>query len=773
MIIAMLLVLVSFEGAQLIKMDSGTETFVDKDSQLYQNYDHLYLSLFSKEAIVVMVEGGDVRDRALLEALDRLEKMSSSIPGVLSTQSASSVVKEANKLENGRFEIPQNDEQLSELIPYIPSSLSPDKTHTLVYIEMAGDTSEVRKQEILNEVETSVDLAEIPPGYTSIVTGDPAFEIGMNKEMMSSMGVLLLLSVFLMIIVLYLVFKHVRWRLMPLAIVLLGIIYTFGAMGYLGIPMTMVSMAAFPVLIGLGIDYAIQFHNRIEEELDRGESPKEAVIDTIKHTGPAVMIALIITSLGFVSLATSTVPMVQDFAKLLLIGVVMCFLSSLFVGVTVIYGLDTFAKKRQEKAKKHRVDSLRHRLITRRFKKPHKKQTTTDSPGFIDNTLRSVATFTMKRPVPVLIIAGLICVNGLYTDTFVPIQTDTETFVPEDMPPLIDLQHLRDIAGGDDEINIIIKTSNVADPDLLHWVDKFSRHEVENRENIYGATSLATLVKSNNDGVLPDSEEGVRHVLSEIPDSAKERYISGQNIMVVNLNIGDAMSSLGMEGIETLANVIENDIQWLAPPPDVSVTITGNSVVFIDVIDALTSGRIFMTYLGLGMVFAGLLVIYRDFLKAFVPVITMFMVIGWTGGLMYYLNMEYTPMTATLGALILGVGSEYAVLMMERYFEEREKGALPEAAMCEASTKIGKAIVTSGLTTLFGFMALVASAFGIISSFGIITVIDVALALIATFVIFPPVIVTLDKWREKHRAKKAGQKLNSSANNLQTGADIT
>jgi hypothetical protein len=341
------------------------------------------------------------------------------------------------------------------------------------------------------------------------------------------------------------------------------------------------------------------------------------------------------------------------------------------------------------------------------------------------------------------------------------------------MPALIDLQHLGDITGGDDELNVIIKTSNITDPDLLHWVDKFSQHEVDNRDNVYAATSLVSLIKDNNGGVLPDSEAGVKHVLSGIPDSAKERYISGQNIMVVNLNIGDAMSGLGLEGIETLANVIEEDIQWLAPPPDVSVTITGHSFVFIDVIGALTSGRIFMTYLGLGMVFAGLLLIYRDFLKAFVPVITMFMVIGWTGGLMYYLNMEYTPMTATLGALILGVGSEYAVLMMERYFEEREKGALPEAAMCEASTKIGKAIVTSGLTTLFGFMALVASAFGIISSFGIITVIDVALALIATFVIFPPVIVTLDKWREKHRAKKAGHNLNSSANNLQTGADIT
>ena len=42
---------------------------------------------------------------------------------------------------------------------------------------------------------------------------------------------------------------------------------------------------------------------------------------------------------------------------------------------------------------------------------------------------------------------------------------------------------------------------------------------------------------------------------------------------------------------------------------------------------------------------------------------------------MNYLNIDYTPMTATLGALILGVGSEYAILMMERYFKKQEGNA--------------------------------------------------------------------------------------------------
>ena len=72
-------------------------------------------------------------------------------------------------------------------------------------------------------------------------------------------------------------------------------------------------------------------------------------------------------------------------------------------------------------------------------------------------------------------------------------------------------------------------------------------------------------------------------------------------------------------------------------------------------------------------------------------------------------------MTATLGALILGVGSEYAILMMERYFEEKDKGKSPIEAIRTASSKIGSAILASGATTVFGFMALLVSPFPMIS----------------------------------------------------------
>ncbi|WYM94042.1 RND family transporter [Methanolobus sp. ZRKC4] len=749
LLITFLFVIISFQGAQYIGMASGTDTFVDKNSQLYQDFDHLYQNLFGTESIVIMVEGTDVTGPELLKAMDRAYESAVNIPGVIQVNSPSSIIKDVNYEMTGKSKIPDDAEVIDEIISSsVPTYFVPDETHATMSVVVEATTSDDKKAEILKETRTSIEMADFPGDYNVIVTGDPAFMTEMNEAMNTSMGTLLMLSVLLMIVVLYLVFKHVRWRLLPLPIVILGIIFTFGAMGYLDIPMTMVSMSAFPVLIGLGIDYAIQFHNRIEEELEHGSSDEEAVINTVKHTGPAVLIALIITALGFFSLFTSTVPMIQDFGKLLMIGIAMCFLSSLFVGVTVLYGFHKLSEKNilsklglKKSSAENKVSSM---------------EASEHEPDFLEKALKGISGFSMKHSVLVIAIAGSLCLGGLAVDTMVPIQTDTQTFVPQDLPALIDLTHMSDILGGVDQLNLIIKTDDNTDPELLEWMDEFSQHEVEGRSNIYGSSSIVDLIKSQNGGEIPDSSAEVAMLYEQMPDIQKESYLHGNSILLFNLEIGNAMDELGLVGIGELTDVVEDDILWMAPPPGTEVTITGNSVVFVEVIGALTSGRTMMTLLGIVLVFGGLLVIYRDLLKALTPVITMIMVVGWSGGLMYYTGLEYTPMTATLGALILGVGSEYAILMMERYFEEKKKGASPEQAMEEASVKIGKAIVTSGATTVFGFSALIASPFSITSNFGLITVIDVFLALLATFVIFPPVIVTLDKFREKRRAHAAG-----------------
>ncbi len=93
------------------------------------------------------------------------------------------------------------------------------------------------------------------------------------------------------------------------------------------------------------------------------------------------------------------------------------------------------------------------------------------------------------------------------------------------------------------------------------------------------------------------------------------------------------------------------------------------------------------------------------------------------------------------------------MLLTGRYEEEKRSGLPPRDAMVTAISKIGRAIVTTALTTLGGFGVLIASNFVMIRDFGIATVVGVFLCLIITITVMPGLIVWYDNRRSRRVEK--------------------
>src|SRR3546814_11511544 len=91
-----------------------------------------------------------------------------------------------------------------------------------------------------------------------------------------------------MLVILLLAF-NVRWKLLPLFVVLIGVVWAFGLAGYLGIPLSIVTISGLPILLGIGIDFAVQMHSRVEEEvqLDRAPHP---IQETTTNLIPSLII---------------------------------------------------------------------------------------------------------------------------------------------------------------------------------------------------------------------------------------------------------------------------------------------------------------------------------------------------------------------------------------------------------------------------------------------------------------------------------------------------
>ena len=148
------------------------------------------------------------------------------------------------------------------------------------------------------------------------------------------------------------------------------------------------------------------------------------------------------------------------------------------------------------------------------------------------------------------------------------------------------------------------------------------------------------------------------------------------------------------------------------------ITVTGQAVIDVEMITALTTGRYTITLVGMALVFLGLLFIYRNPLKAIIPLIPISLIVGWSGG----------------------IGTEFTILIMERYFEEKEKALTNNEAIEITLGKMGKPIIASALTTIGGFSALVISDFEILSNFGIMTLVNISLALLSTIVVMPALL---------------------------------
>jgi predicted RND superfamily exporter protein len=212
-------------------------------------------------------------------------------------------------------------------------------------------------------------------------------------------------------------------------------------------------------------------------------------------------------------------------------------------------------------------------------------------------------------------------------------------------------------------------------------------------------------------------------------------------------------STLDMENevAMSMLSQVDRDLAWHPPPPGVSASITGMGEMFTNLISEIAAGKTQMTILAFLLIFVFLLLVYRKFGPAITPVIPIMMIVGWNGLIMYVLGIDYTPMTATLGSMTIGVASEYTILIMERVHEEQARGLAPIPAIKRGVKQIGTAITVSGMTTVFGFAALTLSSFNIISNFGIVTVITVGFSLIGAIIVMPVILILTGRFEKKSR----------------------
>ena len=284
---------------------------------------------------------------------------------------------------------------------------------------------------------------------------------GSRTPIQRSIFILLGAALVLMAATLALVFRS-RLRLLPLGLALAAAAMTFGALSLAGGSLTMASIAALPVLIGLAVDYAIQFQARFDEAEARGD-PEPAVAAAVAG-GPTILTAGLATATGFLVLLLSPVPMVRGFGLLLVLGIVLALACALCAGFAALVRFRGRASgaaspSRGAAAVRAPVAWLGARAGALRT---HPRAQAAGE-WLADRSWRALG-LALSRPRRVLAIGLAVAVVGLALDTQSEVVSDVRELVPQDLQALRDVNVLQEETGVSGEIDVTVRADDITDP---------------------------------------------------------------------------------------------------------------------------------------------------------------------------------------------------------------------------------------------------------------------------------------------------------------------
>lgn len=732
---AVVLVALAAIGVTGTEIVTSQEILVSPDSQAYQEYKD-YGKAFGGDPLMIMIEGTqeELTSSTTIQALEALHEEFAEDSSIRSVVSPITLLETVDLPEGATIETPSVAASIMFDAAGAPTenftSFFPDG-HEVMIVRLAGGLTVDEEKAVTQRIMDAVDETDLPGD--PVVAGNSRLISDITTSITQDMALTGAVAVLLMIVVLYVVFP-VRRRLLALPVVLVGVLMTFGLTGAVGLSLTLVTMAGLPVLIGLGMDFAIQFHNRYEEESQAGKHPAQGMITALTHVGPAVSTAVLATILGFVTLLMSAVPAVRDFGILLAIGVAILYFVSLMGLNTILYRLDrnkAMADIQEENASVE--DSA-------------PAESTAQPTSRIPAVLTWISSKAMRFGPAVLAVSVLLAIGGFAIDSKLPVQTDIEKLVPSDTPGVEAMNAARAVLGSATSVSILVSADDVTSTPTLTWMTQFQATILENHsDEVVSADSLVSTLKLDQSSTvetlsaLSDEQRAaaLTSALTAIPADIRIGLISDDHTQAsINFNT----KKLSISELDELIQTIKAEAN---APADVTLAAGGTVALGAAAISAITDNRTTIALVGFLAVLLGLLLIYRDLRRAITPVIPIILVTGWSSGVMWLFGLELNPLTAVMSALIIGIGTEFTVLMLERFWEELAKGADKHDAIRLAVSRVGRSITASALTVTAGFGALLASSFPALQEFATVTVIDVLLALIATLVVVPPLAMWL------------------------------
>jgi len=631
-----------------------------------------------------------------LQKMDEIEK-----DDVTSLYTADNIVGTESGLDVRPFfkKVPDSVDELNSLGKSVRGNemiyerlVNPEENVTVVIAEIKDDVFSLEFYHRLLELANSYEGPE-----KLYVAGRPIVEGTMAYLGPRDMKRMVPIVIAVIIIVLLVVQRSMKAGFFTLLVVLFSVVWAFGLMAALNIPIYAVSTMIPVMLIAIGVADGIHLYSHLHIFLRENPQAdkKSATFDMLKEMWKPVVMTSVTTAVGFISLLTSEVYPIKYFGLFTAFGVMAAMVFSLLMipaGI-LVFGLPRWKDKNKsaEEDENRFLNAIASRVIR------HKYITL-----FATIVIVALSVWGTTR----------VWINSSFLDKFEKNSdiVKTDAFINENF-------------GGTSTLNVILDSENndaFKEPEILRAIDSLQK-DVEGSLKVVGNSfSLADYLRRMNKvmhadsakyNVIPSTRELVAQYLllyemSGDPENLWE---------VVDYNYQKANLTFQLKSDNSIAlNSAIAEIEEHKPALNklgVTINYAGSGYKGLVFTDLILEGQVKSLVLSLIIVVILLSLMFKKFSAGLIGAVPISITAIISFGVMGLLNIPLSTTTALLSSIAIGIGIDYAVHFIERYkiyaAETNDKQLTGRLTMQHS----GRAIAFNATVVIAGFLVLLASVF--------------------------------------------------------------
>jgi len=708
----------SLDGDNNLELYFATQETFGSDESLVISYSVKDGTILSKDQIISL--------RSLRDDLLELEGVNSvvSILDVSLFQSPPlslvELASEVYTIDNGKADQSLISKEFKNSPLYSNNLVSADLKTTALLIPLANDDPRIIIDDevlrlLIEKIRLTMDAYR--DEATLYLGGVPMIRNDVIDFIKSDLVVFSLAVILTMTIMLTILFRKIRWVLIPITISVIGALFMTGLISSIGWKVTVISSNFFSLLLVMTLSVIIHLVVRYREisnqNLDQNNS--ETIRQTLNQMIRPCLYTVITTIAAFASLTASHVQPVIDFGLMMSIGVTVAFVLS-FIGFTIFMML---------------------------LKKPKSSQESKKS--FALKKLALVAEKKGKSIILSFIVVALISTFGL---SKLSVENSFINYFKKDTEIYQGLNFIDKELGGTIPLEIVFN-----DLASAYWADASLREDFHGIHNyleqipsigkVLSIDTFMQVLKEANNGKTPN---GFLLTLGKnnMPDFAKSQVLKPHISDVTDQIRIVARVKETMNGLER--NQLILDIKKSLVEnfyfDEGDFYFTGTFSLYNNLLQSLFSSQIKTIFTVFSIIFVLFVIVFRSISVALIAVIPNTLPSLIILGLMGLMGIPLDIMTITIAAIAIGIGIDNAIHYISRFKTELLVDGDFVSSMYRAHNSIGVSMFYTAATVAIGFVVLILSHFIPSIYFGIFMAIAMLSAVIVNLTLLPKLLIT-------------------------------